>query len=473
MCWLTEQQISIVTKDVENEGINYSHLAFDLIDHVCCDIESHMAEGISFEQAYELVKKQFSIKGLRHIQQDTLLLIDKNYRIMKNSMKLIGVLAMALMAFGALFKIMHWPFASLMLLISFFFTTFVFFPSLLYVIYKEVNQKKQAFVYILSFIGGVFFISSILFEIMHWPFTNLLFLTGIALITYMLFPLLIFNRMKEAKKGKSIAIVGLLSLMLILTGLLFKIQHWPGAGVILIAGGTAIVFIFLPLFYVKEIRKSENIRIDFIFGIIALTYFIILTFLLSLSREKGMMTDFNYADNSFRQNSLYLQNKNNEFRKDSVNQSVIPLIEQADIVYNKIEEIKVLIFQVQFKTNMEEAVLLNKRNAMVPDVESSVNFLLPQYNPESPLIGLKTDLEHFTQLYNKINSDSSQLNLSFFNTENIKMDSDGRVKSWEEYHFENQPVAAALNTLSLWQYAIRFIENRELTKQSNSSKALI
>ena len=111
MCLLTNEQVAIVTDDVKNEGINYSHLMIDLIDHVCCDVEERMNHGISFTQAYELVKKELGIRGLRHIQQDTLMLIDKNYRIMKNSMKAIGVISLALMAFGALFKIMHWPFA--------------------------------------------------------------------------------------------------------------------------------------------------------------------------------------------------------------------------------------------------------------------------------------------------------------------------------------------------------------------------
>ncbi len=107
MYLLTDEQVTIVTKDVENEGINYSHLMIDLVDHVCCDVEERMNQGISFSQAYEQVKKEFGIKGLRHIQKDTLMLIDKNYRIMKNSMKTIGVISLALMAFGALFKIMH------------------------------------------------------------------------------------------------------------------------------------------------------------------------------------------------------------------------------------------------------------------------------------------------------------------------------------------------------------------------------
>jgi len=144
MYLLKINEIAEIEKDVENEGINFSHLKFELVDHICCEIESYMYKGISFSEAYEQVRMEFGIKGLRHIQQDTLMLIDKNYRIMKNSMKTIGVLALGLMAFGALFKIMHWPFSGIMLAISFTFIAVVFFPALLYVMYRDVNQKQQA-----------------------------------------------------------------------------------------------------------------------------------------------------------------------------------------------------------------------------------------------------------------------------------------------------------------------------------------
>lgn len=476
MCLLTEKQIAIITNDVENEGINYSHLMIDLIDHVCCDIESHMNQGISFDQAYQLVRKEFGIKGLRHIQQDTLMLIDKNYRIMKNSMKLIGVLAMALMAFGALFKIMHWPFASVMLLISFFFTTYVFFPSLLYVIYKEVNQKKQTFVYILSFISGALFISSVQFKIMHWPFGNIAFFLGLGLVAYVLIPILIISQFNAAKYSKSVFLAGFLSLIILLTGLIFKMQHWPCASILLITGGVAFVFVFIPIFYVKEVRKSEKIRIDFLFGIIALTYFIILTFLLSLSRNENLLIELNYANNSYGQNSLYFEKSNNVLLKDSIAQSAMQLANQADLVCNKIEEIKVQIFQTHFKVIKDDAILLSKKNVFIKDSENDVNYLLPRYNLNSPLIGLKTDLEQFNQLYKSVVKDSILLNtnkLELFNTEKRIIGNDGMIKSWEDYHFEDQPAAAVLNTLTLWQYDIRLVENEVLNSLTNNSNKTI
>ncbi len=389
MCLLSTEQIAIVSKDVENEGINFSHLQTDLVDHVCCDIEIHMDQGISFKKSYEIVKKEFGIKGLRQIQQNTLMLIDKNYRIMKKSMKIIGVLALALMAFGALFKIMHWPLAGIMLLASFVFVAFVFFPALLYVMYKEVNQKKQATIYITAFVGGILFMASVLFKTMHWPGANLLFLPGMAILAFILIPLIIIQRIANLKMNKTVFVIGLISLMTILWGMLFKIMHWPGAHVLLMVGGALLVLAFVPLFYITEVRKSENIRIDFLFGIVAISYFIIFSFLLSITASSGILIDFNYQDNSFRSSANHLNENNSSLLSETDQSEVSQFVKQADLVYIELENIKLHIIRSHYQINEQEAILLNKKNAVIYGYGDLNDLLLANSKTKSRLLILK------------------------------------------------------------------------------------
>ena len=132
---LSINNINYLTREISKSGITYSHLLDDLIDHVCCDVENEMKKGLPFEKAYEEVKQKIGIDGLQHIQNDTIYLIDKNYRTMKKTMKIFGVLSPILMALGALFKIEHWPTASILLVLGFFFLTFLFLPSAIYVSY--------------------------------------------------------------------------------------------------------------------------------------------------------------------------------------------------------------------------------------------------------------------------------------------------------------------------------------------------
>jgi hypothetical protein len=473
MCLLTEQQVAIISGDVENEGINFSHLDADLVDHICCGIESHMHRGISFNEAYHSVKMEFGIKGLRQIQQDTLMLIDKNYRIMKKSMKMIGVLAMALMAFGALFKIGHWPGASIMLTLSFFFTTLVFFPTLLYVIYKEVNQKKQVAIFIIAFISGALFMSGVLFKIMHWPEGNLLFFLGTALIAYLLIPVIIALNINNLKYNKSVFLLGSISLIVFLSGMAFKMQHWPGANITLSLGGFALVFVFIPLFYFHEVRRTVNLRVDFLFGIIAITYFVVLSFLLNLSLSNGVLLDFNFQEKSFKSTSTYINTLNEKIQANNHIQLAIKIAEQADIVYNQLDEVKIVVIQTASVINRIEAENQLKSEAQFSNMNAMVNQILSKNNPYSPLPKLKSDIEQFKEIYNQVMMDSlhRDSNINYlFNTNNEFINSKGEKTTWEDYYFKELPQTATLDALSLWQYNIRLAENRVLQALVTNSK---
>ncbi len=471
MCLLTDEQLKIVTKDVKNEGINYSHLNIDLIDHICCDIEQRMEQGISFENAYEQVKVEFGIKGLRQIQQDTLMLIDKNYRIMKNSMKTIGVIALALMAFGALFKIMHWPFAGPMLLLSFVFIIVVFFPTLLYIMYKEMSQKKQAAIYVVSFFSGITFMSGILFKIMHWPGAGVLLFAGISLITYVLIPLIIVLRTNKIKMNKPVFLTGLLSIMIFLTGFFFKIMHWPGAVVLLTFGGAALIIIFMPLFYYTEVRKSEKIRVDFLFAIIAFTYFIIFNFLLNLSGQNASLDDLKHQDNSYRTTTKLFETTNLSFVKEASNNKAYELNAKADTLCKELETLKTIVIRNHYKLTSEEADAFNKKNLVIYDLQPAS--FCSENEANTSLSKLKANIEEFNKLYKQFVEDSTDTKPAINAILNIEPRYNGNINkqvSWEVYYLEELPPAEALSTLSFIQYNIRLAENIALSTLINDPK---
>ncbi len=53
-----------------------------------------------------------------------------------------------------------------------------------------------------------------------------------------------------------ISILGYLAIALSTTGILFKLQHWPGAGILLILGIALLNFGFLPLLFLSKLRKT-------------------------------------------------------------------------------------------------------------------------------------------------------------------------------------------------------------------------
>ena len=74
--------IDQITSDVKMQEIGFSHLFHDLVDHICCDVEYHMQQGMSFDEAYNMVKAKIGFRGLKKIQEDTLYVVDSKYQYM-------------------------------------------------------------------------------------------------------------------------------------------------------------------------------------------------------------------------------------------------------------------------------------------------------------------------------------------------------------------------------------------------------
>jgi hypothetical protein len=112
---LSIQNIDRIARDIKRQEIIFSHLADDLIDHICCDVEYEMEKGLTFYEAYTRVKQKFGKRRLKEIQEEALYATDTKYRFMKNTMKFSGVAGTILFGCAAMFKIQHWPGAGIML----------------------------------------------------------------------------------------------------------------------------------------------------------------------------------------------------------------------------------------------------------------------------------------------------------------------------------------------------------------------
>ncbi len=55
---LSFQNIEDISLDIRRQEITFSHLADELIDHICCDVENEMNNGLGFKDAYKRVKQR-------------------------------------------------------------------------------------------------------------------------------------------------------------------------------------------------------------------------------------------------------------------------------------------------------------------------------------------------------------------------------------------------------------------------------
>jgi PadR family transcriptional regulator, regulatory protein PadR len=75
---LTFQDIDRIRRDVKGQDICFSHLADELLDHLCCDVEQEMACGLNFSEAYRRVKEKMGHRRLKEIQEETFMQLTLN-----------------------------------------------------------------------------------------------------------------------------------------------------------------------------------------------------------------------------------------------------------------------------------------------------------------------------------------------------------------------------------------------------------
>lgn len=53
-------------------------------------------------------------------------------------------------------------------------------------------------------------------------------------------------------------LIGYVSIACLTLGLVFKLQHWPGAGILLISGGFFLNIVFLPMLLARKMKHSDK-----------------------------------------------------------------------------------------------------------------------------------------------------------------------------------------------------------------------
>lgn len=322
MCLLNKNQVGIIVSDVEMAKITFMHLSDDLIDHICCEVEQEMNSGKSFEEAYEFIKLQTGIKVLQKIQDNTRYLIDKKYRTMKKTMKISGIVSLSLLGLATVFKIMHWPGANVGLVLGFFIMCVFFFPSAVYVNYRDVKQKSKLFMHLSVLIGGIAFMIGVLFKVMHWPGASVLLVTGWTVLLLIFLPLLMFSQLKSASSGKEkmIYVIGIIALIIFETATAFKMFHWPGASILMILGSVFLISVFLPMFTYHKFKQTGSISGQYIFLITTSMFFILFTFLLAMNVSKDMLRCFVNQDVNSQKIISYVETKNEQLVDEFKNQ---------------------------------------------------------------------------------------------------------------------------------------------------------
>lgn len=223
MAELTKEQVAFICEDLGRQGILNTSLRDDLLDHICCILEQE-DDPLEFELKYSQVVKRFARKEIREIQEETDLLITHlNYYTMKNMLIRSGLLAGILIITGSILKLLHLPGAAISFVVATVIFCFVFLPIFFVVEAAKTARIGSKLVLGLGALFGLVFCLAAVFKVQHWPGATLLWRFALAELMLIFLPVYFFvNYRNEATRNTTI-ITSIL--ILIMGGMLFLLTN--------------------------------------------------------------------------------------------------------------------------------------------------------------------------------------------------------------------------------------------------------
>lgn len=143
-------------------------------------------------------------------------------------------------------------------------------------------------IYILGLVSSLVLITGTIFKLNHWPAAGILLSLGTFLLLALFLPAALINHYSANgnKQNRTLYIVTWLTCFVVFTAMLFKIMHWPGAGKILFIALPFPFIVFLPVWlYVTSKIKNFDIN-NTIFILFLLVLQAVFSALLSLNVSK-------------------------------------------------------------------------------------------------------------------------------------------------------------------------------------------
>jgi len=132
-----------------------------------------------------------------------------------------------------------------------------------------------------------------MFKVNHWPGAGILLIGGISVLVIVFLPVALVNSLKDEdnKSKRLLYIITWLTSFVLFTGMLFKIQHWPGAGYLMLISIPFPFLVFLPVFLIVTSKNKEHSIFNTVYMLFLLMILSCFTALLSLNVSKEKMVD--------------------------------------------------------------------------------------------------------------------------------------------------------------------------------------
>ena len=335
---------------------------------------------------------------------------------------------------------------------------------------------------ILGIVAVSLFVAGTLFKFGHLYGSAVMHLVSVMIFNFGYLPMQLIRQRREVHSllERSYLVFRFITLFITLLGFIFKIQHWPGAGGLYFLSSWLIP-LFIVFYFYMRIRGKGRIPFQWSDLFIAVLAYVIYIFVTKSMVSLNVVNGYVVLEEQYTELNAGLQKANQMIYAsyDSVefpdNGELIESIHHLrEITAGALTMIDTLRsgFIASFYTvplggdfNLLTASQSLLASTMIPNV-----YFLETGRGAALKAGLTGYMKGIEEIQQRHNLPASLINSGFDLGDHL--DRYGETQSWEQYLFENVPIASAITTLSWIQQVVllteRGTQNQLSTMLSNT-----
>lgn len=181
---LADNQVKHIEDRLSKASLTNASLSIDILDHICCMIEDRLDLGLDYSKAEKEAFIEMGVLQIQAIEQETKMLT-QNKLFMKKRTKIIGLVAIFLMASGFIMKTLHLMGAAAMWGVGVLTAVFGFALFLTVDRFTYEASSKGKIISIIGYLGASSFLLGLGFKVLHWPrATDAMLIGGLVLLIH-------------------------------------------------------------------------------------------------------------------------------------------------------------------------------------------------------------------------------------------------------------------------------------------------
>jgi hypothetical protein len=315
--------------------------------------------------------------------------------------------------------------------------------------------------YIFGIVLLILFTIGAILKMNHLAGAAIVISVSLILFSLVFCPLALISAYRAEKNHAYIYIIGGITIAINFVAALFKILHWPGAGILLTIGIIIPFILFLPAYLVYQGKKgARNIK-NLILVLFLLVYISAMDAMMALTASKTAIEDTMLVNDHYKLLAAYYQGSTQDHLSDLDSADLTRgkmLAEKTDQLVKEINQLKEALVMDVSKEN-DEAV--SKKSGLdiykvkgKDNLNVSSNVMMGEHKAQE----LKQNIEEYKDFLNEITEDQQVAFIDkYLDTDDFEWE--GNVYSWEEIHFEGAMLIWAINNLTSLEFRVRMVED--------------